>query len=92
MYINKKILLISVLLPILSIFLDVMKTNDIIHSFGLPFDFFLYMSKVAPSNRLVFFLPHNLLKINFRLDIYIFDIIVTYFVCEVCRSIYSKIK
>jgi len=93
MKINKAILSISVILPILSIFFTPINYDGgIKYGFGLPFNFLLYYSFDFPSNRIEIFKLGNLTKIAFRLDVYVICVIIVYFVLYLTNRFVLKIR
>lgn len=92
---KKNILIISFIVPIISIFIDNYNlVNNYGYSLGIPYDFFFFWGKIIPDNRLKMFLPPNLIKIEFRIINYLLCVFIFYIILiNVLKFInYLKIK
>lgn len=87
--------LLSIFLPLSSIFWDPFYqygNNEI--KLGFPFDFFTYYTHhnlEGPVNHM-FFLKHFFSSFSFRVDIYIVDIFVTYFLLVLFVKFYNHLR
>lgn len=92
-YYKNKLIVISMILPLVSLFFDKYKDiGSIRHGLGLPFKFLWFMGKTVPNSRWLFFLPDNLIKINFRVDIYLFCVLIIYLFLNILEKIYLKLN
>lgn len=90
---KKKPLCLSFILPLITIFFDTYATKDYsYHGLGLPFNFFWYVGTALPDNRFEFFIPDNIIRVAFKVEVYLFDVLLFYIVILIIQKIFSKIK
>ncbi|SNT21388.1 hypothetical protein SAMN05446037_105318 [Anaerovirgula multivorans] len=76
---NKTILLISLIIPFLTIFLrSYVRVSPIRHSLGFPVKFISYIGKNPPKYIFQLFFPENLKQISFEVGNYIISVVIIY--------------
>lgn len=87
---NKIILIISLVSPLLSILIDSYAyRGGIAYGLGIPFDFLLYMDHSGPpENKLELF--NNLLKISFRVEVFLACVLVFFIVFKLVSLLIKK--
>ena len=91
-YINKYLVISSVLLPLLSIFIiPYSYDGGVAYGFGIPFHFLFYMSPQGPPvHKLDLFA--NLIKINFRVELYIASALVFLAILVLASFMVNRLK
>lgn len=76
---NKKIFLISLITPFLTIFCkSYVSVSPIRHSLGFPIKFISYIGKNPPKYSFQLFFPENIKQISFEFGNYIISVIIIY--------------
>lgn len=77
------IVLISILISLITLSFDEYHYySQSRHGLGIPLDFCYFIGINVPSTRLQMLLPENIIKIHFRLDIFIINIVILYIIIK----------
>jgi hypothetical protein len=88
---NSKLLNISMVITLSTIFFDKFKDySNFKHGLGLPFKFLEYYDYNMPKNSLELFSLDNITKISFRVDIFLFSVLVIFLVLKYSIKLYYK--
>ncbi|GAA5416883.1 hypothetical protein Pryu01_01922 [Paraliobacillus ryukyuensis] len=96
MKINKKILLISTLIPVLYVvvvpFKKISNYGIAEYAIGFPFHFMWYREFGEIPNKLLLFTSGEIRKIQFDLMYYFLSVLFFYFLILVCMYAYKRVK
>lgn len=82
------LIIISIIFTLSTIFFDgITQYAGLSKAVGLPFNFFWYMNTDLPTNRLLMFDINNLIKISFRIDLFILSVLVNFFIIAILYKI-----
>lgn len=90
---HRFMLFISILISLVSLYFDEYHYySETRRGLGIPLNFFYFIGNKVPSSRLQMFLPENIIRINFRLDIFIINIIILYIIIKLLVKKVDKIN
>ncbi|WP_434629503.1 hypothetical protein PQ691_11015 [Thermoanaerobacterium thermosaccharolyticum] len=88
---NSKLLVISIVITSATIFFDKFKDySNFKHGLGLPFKFLEYYDYNIPNNSLELLSLNNITKISFRVDIFLFSVLIIFVILKYSIKLYYK--
>jgi|GEM_PF-3597574 len=88
---NSKLLVISTIITLSTIFFDKFKDySNFRHGLGLPFKFLEYYDYNIPKNNLELLSLDNITKISFRVDTFLFSVLIIYLILKYSIKLYYK--